>query len=120
MSSELDIEHHLEAFAKSFVLDSRKEKWVDLLRERPDTLFMQASKLFNYLDHNFIEQNDLLENVASNDTIGVFYDFQTEPRILSFDEAKKEKSESDAIFSIDPGALVIYFYHEDWNFVCRK
>lgn len=52
---------------------------------------MYSSKLFNYLDHNFVEQNDSLAGVAANDEVGVYYDFESEPRCISFEQAKKGK-----------------------------
>lgn len=120
MNSKVDIEFHLRAFAEAFVLESRKEKWVDMLSERPDSIISQAAKLFNYLEHNYIEQNDALECVAADDVIGVFYDFSDEPKCISFNEAVEVIKVRDAIFSITPGKLAIYFYHEGWNFVCKR
>ncbi|MCW9023559.1 MAG: hypothetical protein OQK73_02645 [Gammaproteobacteria bacterium] len=120
MNNKPDIQHHMQLFAESFILDSRKEKWAMLLSERPETIFNQSSRLFNYLDHNFIEQNDSLKNVVEDDGMGVFYDFQNEPTLISFKEAIDAGKELDAIFSIQPGKLAIYFFHEGWNFVCKR
>ena len=110
----------MKSFAETFVLDSRRDKWVSLLIERPDNILAQASRLFNYLDHNYIEQNDALSNVAADDVRGVFYDFSDEPQCISFKEAVGLVKVRDAIFSITPGRLAIYFYHEGWNFVCKR
>jgi len=89
MHTKNDIDHHLNAFIESFVLDSRKERWLNLLAERPDRITSQASKLFNYLEHSFIEQNDALENVSTDDAVGVIYDFKNDPENMSFADAKK-------------------------------
>jgi len=102
------------------VLDARKDKWLALFSERPDTIFTLSSKLFNYLDHNFIEQNNSLENVTPEDETGLYYDFKSEPDFISFANARKRAQTNDAIFSITPGKLVVYFFKDDWNFVCRK
>lgn len=120
MNENIDIEQHLKSFAQAFVTDDRKEKWLGLLSERPDNIHALSYKLFNYLDHNYIEQNDSLANVAGDDTVGVFYDFNHEPKCVSFKEAKEEVAGRDAMFSIEPGRLAVYFYHEGWNFVCRR
>lgn len=98
----------------------RKDTWIGLLSERPDHILNRSSKLFNYLDHNYIEQNDSLNNVAAKDKPGVFYDFKSEPKCISFDEAIEEGKGCDALFSIIPGKLAIYFLHDGWNFVCEK
>lgn len=97
-----------------------EKKWVGLLCERPDNILSLSSKLFNYLDHNYIEQNDSLDDVALDDTVGVFYDFNGEPKCISFKEAKEEAKGRDTMFSISPGKLAVYFYHEGWNFVCKN
>ena len=120
MNEQPDIELHLSSFAESFVEESRKEKWIGLLSERPDNILSLSYKLFNYLNHNYIEQNDALDNVVSDDTVGVFYDFNEEPQCISFKAAKEVVKGRDAMFSIEPGKLAVYFYHEGWNFVCRK
>ena len=120
MNNKVDIQQHMKLFAESFMLESRKEKWARLLCERPESIFNQSSRLFNYLYHNLIEQNDSLKNVADDDATGVFYDFKDEPRIISFKEALLANKKHDAIFSITPGKLAIYFFHEWWNFVCNK
>ena len=46
MNIKSDIEQHMKSFAEVFVLDARKEKWTNLLCERPASISMQASKLF--------------------------------------------------------------------------
>ena len=105
-----DIEHHMRSFADAFDLEGRRDKWINLLSERPDTILGYSSKLFNYFNHNYIEQND---------TVGVYYDFVGEPRCMSFKDANKAEK-NDAIFSIKPGELVVYYFSDGWNFVCKK
>jgi len=120
MNNKLDIESHIRSFAETFVLPGRRDKWIRLLCERPDTILSQSSRLFNYLDHNYIEQNDSLNDVSPDDTLGVFYDFINEPECISFTEAIKKAKEHEAIFSIQPGKLAVYFLLDGWKFVCRK
>ena len=120
MNDRVDIELHLRAFAESFALETRKDKWVDLLSKRPVSIRLQSSKLFNHLDHNYIEQNDSLEHVAPNDQVGVFYNFIDKPKCISFKEAIAEGNRHDALFSISPGKLVVCFCQDGWNFVCKR
>lgn len=120
MSNQLDIELHLKSFVESFILEARKDKWTGLLCERPKNIVMQSSKLFNHLDHNYIEQNDSLDNIAPDDTVGVFYDFIEKPACISFSEALARGKGHDALFSISPGELAVCFCHDGWNFVCKK
>ena len=120
MQNNPDINLHLTAFAETFVLETRREKWLMLFAQRPAMIASQSSRLFNYLNHNLIEQNDALANVATDTAHGVFYDFHSEPRIMTLAEAKHRKKDNDAIFSITPGKLAIYFFSDGWNFVCTN
>ena len=120
MNNTLDVDFHLKTFAEEFVLDSRRDKWITLLSERPENILSQSNKLFNYLDHNFIEQDDSLVDVAADDMLGVYYDFDGELECITLKDAVNKDKEGDSIFSISPGKLVIFFYHEGWNFVCKK
>ena len=120
MNNIVDIELHMRSFSHAFILEARKDKWTGLLLERPNNISMQSSKLFNHLDHNYIEQNDSLENVAPYDNVGVFYDFNHNPKCLSFKDAIEEGQGQDALFSINPGELAVCFFHDGWNFVCKR
>lgn len=120
MNNTLEIEQHMMSFVDAFILKERKDKWADLLCGRPKSIFLQSSKLFNHLDHNCIEPNDSLENVAPSDKVGVFYDFNNEPKCISFKEAIAAGNGTDALFSINLGELAVCFFHDGWNFVCRR
>lgn len=73
---------------------------------------MHFSRLFNYLNHSVIEQNDSLEGTALDDDMGKFYDFESEARRISFEQVKNEKKNRYAVFSIVPDELTVYFCHE--------
>ncbi len=120
MPNNLDIELHLRSFAEEFVLEGRRDKWLALLAERPDTIRNQSTRLFNYLDHNYIEQNNSLVNVTSDDTLGIYYDFDTTPKCIAFKRARECAKGLDGVFSVLPGELVIYFARDGWSFVCKK
>ena len=120
MNKLLDIQLHFRSFAESFAISTRKDTWVYLLCERPDNILMHASKLFNHLDHRYVEQNDSLHNVTSDEQSGVFYNFKDEPEFISFKEAIEKGKGQDAIFSIQPGELAVYLLHDGWNFVCKR
>jgi hypothetical protein len=110
----------MKSFAEAFVLKERKDRWARLLCERPNNIFKESSKLFNHLNHNYIEQNDSLINIAPYDNVGVFYDFCDEPKCITFKEAIEEGHGHNAMFSINPGKLAVYFLQEGWNFVCKR
>ena len=120
MNEPLDIELHMRSFAEAFAADARKDKWISLLIERSENTYNQSSKLFNHLNHRYIEQNDSLNDIAPSDIQGVFYNFKDEPKCISFKEAVEKGKEQDAIFSIKPDELAVYLLRDGWNFVCKK
>ena len=63
----------------------------------------------------------LLENafVAQNKE-GIFFDFYGEPKILSSEEAFYVGTGSDALFFIEVGKKVIFFFHESETYLCKK
>ncbi len=116
----LDINEHLVSFAESFIVKSKIERWTDLLSRRPKKIFAKSSDIYKHLDMNYVVQNDALQNFVDEDTVGVYYDFINEPSIISFKEAITSGTYHNAIFSIKAGKLAIYFFHEGWNFVCKR
>lgn len=115
----MDISEHLEAFARSFVLKSKVDRWVGILTKHKSKNYSQSSKLYDHLDHRFLTRNDDLTKLVSDEFIGVFYDFSDPPQEMSFAEAKSVGDGSDAIFSIEPGKLAVFFFHEYENYVLK-
>ncbi|WP_439136063.1 hypothetical protein [Pseudomaricurvus sp.] len=120
MSELSNTKNHMESFAKAFVESSRKERWVGFLGHHKSKNYKRSAELFNHLDERFIVRNDSLEGVADFQDLGVFYDFLDEPALITFQEACAIGNNKDAIFSIIPGKLAVYFFHEGWNYVCSK
>jgi len=116
----MDKKKHLEMFADAFVLKDRRDRWRGFLSKHKRRNHKLSSDLFNHLDKSCITQNDELIGVAQPDESGVFYDFIDNPKVLSFEEARNEGENSDAIFSLKKGKLAIYFFHEGWNYVCER
>jgi len=51
--------------------------------------------------------------------MGVFYDFYDLPRVVPANLAVEAGRGRDAIFSLVPGELALYFFHECEVWVCR-
>lgn len=115
-----DINDHLVSFAKAFIVKNKIERWTDLLSRRPKRIFSKSSGIFNHLDMNYAVQHDSMQNVADQNIMGVFFDFINDPSIVTFKEAITLGDYRDAIFSIKPGKFAIFFFHEGWNFVCKR
>lgn len=116
----LDIEEHMTLFAEAFVQKERSERWRGFLTRHTRKMYARSSDLYNHLDERYFRQDDELDGVTSDETVGVFYNFMEKPKCITFAEAVELGSNNDAIFSIKPGKLAIYFFHEGWNYVCSK
>jgi len=115
----VDVEQHLTAFVTAFVIPARRERWVELLTRRGRNAFANSSKLMGALDERHCMRVDGAWELDPART-GVFYDFFGEPCVKTLADAVAEGSGRDAIFSLEPGRLVIYFSHEGWSWLCRK
>jgi hypothetical protein len=51
---------------------------------------------------------------------GVYYDFYDQPRNLTIEQATEISVANDAIFSIKPGKLALFFFHESEIWLCKK
>src|SRR5437868_5244866 len=119
----IDVEHHLMSFVDAFVIGAKKDRWKELLTRRGKNIGRNSSKLMAALDDRFclrVEQTDYL-NATS---LGVFYEFRDEPRILTNRELDQHFLNfggfRDAIFSIIPGRLAYHFFHEGWCWRCQR
>lgn len=50
---------------------------------------------------------------------GVFYDFHGSPRVVPVEMLLNVNSPGDAIYSLIPGKLAIYFFHEGEVWLCQ-
>ncbi|HOF34654.1 MAG TPA: hypothetical protein PK624_12390 [Spirochaetota bacterium] len=120
MNESFDIDFHLRMFAGSFISKSRADRWEDLLIRRPSRIFGKSSKIFDHLDFNYCKRSDIVFAIAEKGTSGVYYDFLSEPVIITFEKAVEMGDFRNAIFSIKPGKLAVFFFHEGWNYICKR
>ena len=69
---------------------------------------------------SFVRQVDDPATICKLDVDGVFLDFLDAPRTATLKEAVELGCNNNAIFSIQPGKLAIYFFHEGENFICER
>jgi hypothetical protein len=110
---------HMTGFVESFVLPARRERWLYLLTERPKRIARDSHKLRNDLDYRRCSTLGGDGDPEINQD-GVYYEFVEEPRLLSPAEADRIGSGQDAIFSVVPGRLAVFFFHEFQSWLCRS
>ncbi len=110
---------HLSAFVASFIVSTRRERWLDLLVYRRDKLFQDSSKLASSLNTKYCHLVRDLQHLSPL-VSGVFDNFYDQPYVQNLSQALKLGQGRDAIFSIRPGKLVIVFFHEGEIYLCSK
>jgi hypothetical protein len=114
----MNVDEHLEAFARAFVISAKRDRWVELLTRRGKNVYANSHKLHSALDRRYCTM--IADFTGLDDSLsGVYYDFFSPP-IITFLKEAAIKSSGDAIFSIHPGRLAIYFFHEDEVWLCRR
>jgi hypothetical protein len=117
---ETILNQHLEKFVTSFIFPNRREKWKHLFLKNGKRSYKNSSKLESHLTRQFcflLKKEELDINI---ETKGVFYDFRYSSFFISLKDALILGDYQDAIFSIIPGELALYFSHEGRIWLCQN
>jgi hypothetical protein len=106
------------AFTRAFVSPERRERWAELLVRRPRQIGRDSHKLHNHLDRRVCRPTSDWPNGLRGD--GLFYGFFDVPRIVPASRAFAAAGGGDAIFSLVPGELAVYLFHEGETWLCRS
>ena len=118
-ADEATVSEHFTGFVNSFVEKHRRERWLHLLLKRPEQIYTNSHKLHNHLDWSSCSKlKD--ESELNPKAKGVYYGFSDEPVVLTVAEAFMVGPERVGVFSIVPGKLAIYFFHELENYLCKN
>ena len=114
-------QEHIAAFVASFVQRHRRDRWLHLLTARPKQLFKNSHKLFEHLDKSRCTQALTPSSLRPADE-GVFLDFHSDsvPLLVTAERALELGFGQDALFSVIPGKIAVYFFHEDFVMECRS
>lgn len=111
---------HVEGFVANFVRSQYRERWREFLLQRPKQLSAKSSKLHSHLDWNFCAAMGENAALVAQSENGIYFDFYDEPKILTFTEAFHLGFGTDALFFIEIGKKVVFFFHEDESYLCQK
>jgi hypothetical protein len=107
----------LRGFAAAFVVPAKRERWRELLTRRPRRIGGDSHKLHSDLDRRVAQPVTVLPAI---DQDGLFYAFSDAPRVVPAASAALVAGSGDAIFSLIPGELAVYFFHEGEVWLCRS
>jgi hypothetical protein len=118
VADEADWLRHALGFAAAFVSPAKRERWAGLLARRPRRIIHESHKLHADLDRRACRRVSDWPTGLGGD--GVFYEFFDHPRVVPSALAEAAAGAGDAIFSLVPGELAVYFFHEGEIWLCES
>lgn len=122
-----ELREHLEAFVDAFVPPNRRDRWRLILIEKPERA--KSDLYLLPLDERYCRElrgnenfPQYIERFADNKR-GVFFDpRRDEPVMLRPSEALVQAvaDYTDAICSIEPGKLALFFHHDCGVWLCQR
>jgi hypothetical protein len=109
---------HAAGFTSAFVAPPKRERWLDLLTRRPRRVSRDSHKLHSDLDRRTCRCVGWSVPAEVRGE-GAFYDFFDAPRLVPADLVPSAAGAGDAIFSLAPGRLALYVFHEGEIWLCR-
>lgn len=109
---------HATGFAAAFVTPAKRERWAEMLSRRPRRVGRDSHKLHSDLDRRCCRV--VAELPAAIRGSGLFYGFFDAPRVVPVESAAVVAGGGDAIFSLVPGKLAVYFFHEGEVWLCQS
>jgi hypothetical protein len=109
---------HASRFVAAFVTPAKRERWLWLLTTRPRRIYHDSHKLHSDLDRRTCRPVRWLPREAHRD--GVYYGFADVPRLLPASAVAGAVWTGDAILSLVPGELAVYFFHEGEVWLCQS
>jgi hypothetical protein len=108
---------HVEGFVR-FITSTKRERWQEQLTDRPRRIVQHSHKMHSDLDRRVCTNVGLkLPDGLKGE--GLFYDFSGEPRVVPVELLMNFELSSDAIYSLVPGKLAFYFFHEGEVWMCQ-
>ena len=109
---------HASKFVTAFVVPEKRERWAEVLSNRPRRLTRDSHKLHSALDRRTCYcVGEVAPDLQGE---GVFYGFCDVPQLVPATLAAVAAGNCDALFSLIPGELALYFFHEGEVWLCGK
>ena len=112
---------HITSFIDSFVQKHRRDRWKFLLLDKRKELEQVSHKLLSDLNVDLCTRIEVEPNYPKGFSRGIYYEFEEHAVSLQFKDAWfVGTGRGDAIYSVDPGAFAVLFYHEMERWLCRR
>jgi hypothetical protein len=118
VAEEADWLRHATGFVTTFVAPDNRQRWAELLTRRPRRIGRDSHKLHSAIDRRCCRVVTELPAAVRGE--GLFYGFFDAPRVVPAERAAVAAGGGDAIFSLIPGKLAVYFFHEGEMWLCQS
>ena len=108
---------HVTGFTDAFIVAAKRERWLELLTRRPRRIGRQSHKMHTDLDRRRC-RNVGWAVPADLKGEGLYYDFAGSPQVVPV-ELLRQLQLGDAILSLVPGKLALFFFHEGEVWLCQ-
>jgi hypothetical protein len=113
-----ECQEHLEAFIQTFIAPSRRERWTLFMFKKPEKAAVELHRLpldprrTTWLEGPERTYSEYLRYAGAR--LGIYFNFRADPVWMAADDAasRADCDFEDAILSIEPGKLAIYFSHD--------
>ena len=119
---------HLRAFAESFIAKNHIDRWIHILLEKPEKAEDYLHKFEHQLNEKYCKELGGAESFPASlsesykSKRGVYFDGSEPPSLMTAAEAASISTEkfADAVISIVPGKLALFFHHDGWTWICER
>ncbi|MFN2407124.1 MAG: hypothetical protein ABR594_13805 [Pyrinomonadaceae bacterium] len=123
-----EAQDHLRAFAESFIKKAFVDRWLHITLEKPKKAEEELRKFENHLDARYCTMLHGADSFpvslaeAYGSKRGVYFDGSEPACRMTAPEASSLATErnADALFSLTPGKLALFFFHEGYAWKCER
>lgn len=121
-------EEHIRAFVEAFIAKDFQDRWRHIMLEKPEKAKQGLRKFDRHLDARYCTLLPLSDSLPASlaktfgAKLGVYFDGIEPPCKITAAIASSITNERsiDAIWSMVPGKLVLFFFHEGWSWKCER
>jgi hypothetical protein len=118
VADEADWLRHAAGFAAAFIAPHKRERWAEMLARRPRRISRHSHQIHADLDRRVCRPVDELPATVRGS--GLFYGFFDAPRVVPAADVAIAAGGEDAVFSLEPGKLALFFFHENEVWLCQS
>lgn len=115
----MDTSAHLVAFVNAFVVNARRERWLELVQNPGTKAGKNRDRLYRALDERYCERVESIDHLDP-DRKCVVFDFRDPAIVTTLGEAIRTRYGRDIVISLVAGELAVHLFHHGDIWLCKK